>query len=172
MLRAVVSHNPDCLTKGSSLYVYMPELMKFFLPCKSAILGASLTETCKNVPISVAMSVRPSVTRNNQIAAERILMKSNIGEFNEICRHIPVFVKIGQQYRTLYTKTYMPCYSTRVTLGNPQPGNTVMKSSPIRISEKRSLAWDNSDINGAIRKCQRSCLDGTTSCTPNYLRYL
>jgi hypothetical protein len=57
---------------------------------------------------------------NNAETSEQIFIKfDNLGDFNKICRHIPILIKIGQQYRALNMKAYTR-FCSRDWVGNPQ----------------------------------------------------
>lgn len=78
-----MSPNTDRLTKGSSTLRVDdgPKKAAFFTLQHFAILGASLSRSSRNLPVSFDMSVRSYVAFNNSRAPEIISIKSDIGEF-------------------------------------------------------------------------------------------
>jgi hypothetical protein len=67
-----------------------------------------------NVPTRFAMSVRPRVT-TQQLRNEfswNLVLRS----FINVCRHIPVLVKIGRPYRALHMRTYMQLESNSLNV--------------------------------------------------------
>ena len=86
-----------------------PQQHKSFLIC---VLGAfvKLQKATISFVMSVCFSVPPSVRPsawNNSALTGRILMKFRIWVFFEICEKISSFVRIWQEQRGLYMKTYL-----------------------------------------------------------------
>lgn len=92
---------------------------------------------------------------------------------------ITTLVKIGQHERSLYTIIYVcfwarnpsqtdarhPSYTNTcgASGGIPVIRHHLARQTPDTVSTQRLLIPDKPDVTDAIRKCQRSCFEGTNS---------
>jgi hypothetical protein len=79
--------------------------MELPLSQENWVHGSFTTKSCKSLLGHVCLSVCLS-SCNNSITLNESSLKLLIVSFTEICGHIPVLVKFGQQQWTLDVKTY------------------------------------------------------------------